>query len=457
MNPFENTLEQLKSHFDSGLTRPLSWRLNQLQQLQRFLTENEKSLLQALKSDLNKHASEARLTELQFLKSDIKQTIKALPKWSKTRKVGNPLLAWPAKSQLVPEPLGVVLILGAWNYPLQLLLAPLIAAIAAGNCAVIKPSEHSTATSDILTRRLPGYLDNAAIKIVTGAVAESQQLTALPFDHIFYTGGENAAKAIMASAAENLTPVTLELGGKSPAVVLADAPIRVTARRIVWGKFLNAGQTCIAPDYVLVEDSVKDQLIAAMQQELISFYSEEAKHSSDYGRIIHQAHWHRLTQMLKGENVVIGGDSDKSERYISPTIVDGVKDDSALMQEEIFGPILPVITIRSAADAIEKIRHHPKPLALYVFSNNQRLLDLFTQQVSAGNVCYNDTLMFMLNDELPFGGVGRSGMGRYHGKWGFDTFSHLKPVMRRSFRFDVALRYPPYSKLKDKILSWFSH
>ncbi|WP_322406176.1 aldehyde dehydrogenase family protein [Idiomarina sp. PL1-037] len=457
MNPFENTLEQLKSHFDSGLTRPLSWRLNQLQQLQRFLTENEKSLLQALKSDLNKHASEARLTELQFLKSDIKQTIKALPKWSKTRKVGNPLLAWPAKSQLVPEPLGVVLILGAWNYPLQLLLAPLIAAIAAGNCAVIKPSEHSTATSDILTRRLPGYLDNAAIKIVTGAVAESQQLTALPFDHIFYTGGENAAKAIMASAAENLTPVTLELGGKSPAVVLADAPIRVTARRIVWGKFLNAGQTCIAPDYVLVEDSVKDQLIAAMQQELISFYSEEAKHSSDYGRIIHQAHWHRLTQMLEGENVVIGGDSDKSERYISPTIVDGVKDDSALMQEEIFGPILPVITIRSAVDAIEKIRHHPKPLALYVFSNNQRLLDLFTQQVSAGNVCYNDTLMFMLNDELPFGGVGRSGMGRYHGKWGFDTFSHLKPVMRRSFRFDVALRYPPYSKLKDKILSWFSH
>ncbi|WP_404397178.1 aldehyde dehydrogenase family protein [Idiomarina loihiensis] len=457
MNPFENTLEQLKSHFDSGLTRPLSWRLNQLQQLQRFLTENEKSLLQALKSDLNKHASEARLTELQFLKSDIKQTIKALPKWSKTRKVGNPLLAWPAKSQLVPEPLGVVLILGAWNYPLQLFLAPLIAAIAAGNCAVIKPSEHSTATSDILTRRLPGYLDNAAIKIVTGAVAESQQLTALPFDHIFYTGGENAAKAIMASAAENLTPVTLELGGKSPAVVLADAPIRVTARRIVWGKFLNAGQTCIAPDYVLVEDSVKDQLIAAMQQELISFYSEEAKHSSDYGRIIHQAHWHRLTQMLEGENVVIGGDSDKSERYISPTIVDGVKDDSALMQEEIFGPILPVITIRSAVDAIEKIRHHPKPLALYVFSNNQRLLDLFTQQVSAGNVCYNDTLMFMLNDELPFGGVGRSGMGRYHGKWGFDTFSHLKPVMRRSFRFDVALRYPPYSKLKDKILSWFSH
>lgn len=457
MNPSENTLKQLKSHFDSGLTRPLSWRLNQLQQLQRFLTENEKPLLQALKSDLNKHPSEARLTELQFLQSDIKQTIKALPKWSKRRKVGNPLLAWPAKSQLVPEPLGIVLILGAWNYPLQLLLAPLIAAIAAGNCAVIKPSEHATATADLLARQLPDYLDNAAIKIVTGAVAESQQLTALPFDHIFYTGGENAAKAIMAAAAGNLTPVTLELGGKSPAVVLADAPIRVTARRIVWGKFLNAGQTCIAPDYVLVEDSVKEQLIAAIREELIQFYGEDPQLSSDYGRIINQAHWHRLTQMLAGENLVVGGDSDKSERYISPTIVDGVKDGSALMQEEIFGPILPVITIKSAADAIEEIRRHPKPLALYVFSNNQRLLDLFTQKVPAGNVCYNDTLMFMLNDELPFGGVGRSGMGRYHGKWGFDTFSHLKPVMKRSFRFDVALRYPPYSKLKDKILSWFSH
>ena len=457
MNPFENTLKQLKSHFDSGLTRPLSWRLNQLQQLQRFLTENEKSLLQALKSDLNKHPSEARLTELQFLQSDIKQTIKALPKWSKPRKVSNPLLAWPAKSQLVPEPLGAVLILGAWNYPLQLLLAPLIAAIAAGNCAVIKPSEHATATADLLAHQLPDYLDNAAIKLVTGSVTESQQLTALPFDHIFYTGGENAAKAIMASAAENLTPVTLELGGKSPAVVLADAPIQVAARRIIWGKFLNAGQTCIAPDYVLVEDSVKEPLIAAMQHELISFYDEDPQHSSDYGRIIHQQHWQRLTQMLEGENVVVGGDSDKSERYIAPTIVDGVKDGSALMQEEIFGPILPVITIKSAADAIEEIRRHPKPLALYVFSNNQRLLDLFTQQVSAGNVCYNDTLMFMLNDELPFGGVGRSGMGRYHGKWGFDTFSHLKPVMTRSFRFDVVLRYPPYSKLKDKILSWFSH
>ena len=457
MNPFENTLKQLQSHFDSGLTRPLSWRLNQLKQLQRFLTENEKSLLQALKSDLNKHPSEARLTELQFLQSDIKQTIKALPKWSKPRKVGNPLLAWPATSQLIPEPLGAVLILGAWNYPLQLLLAPLIAAIAAGNCAVIKPSEHATATADLLARRLPDYLDNAAIKLVTGSVTESQQLTALPFDHIFYTGGENAAKAIMASAAENLTPVTLELGGKSPAVVLADAPIQVAARRIIWGKFLNAGQTCIAPDYVLVEDSVKEPLIAAMQQELISFYGEDPQHSSDYGRIIHQQHWQRLTQMLEGENVVVGGDSDKSERYIAPTIVDGVKDGSALMQEEIFGPILPIITIKSAADAIEEIRLHPKPLALYVFSNNQRLLDLFTQQVSAGNVCYNDTLMFMLNDELPFGGVGRSGMGRYHGKWGFDTFSHLKPVMKRSFRFDVALHYPPYNKLKDKILSWFSH
>lgn len=457
MSPFENTLKQLKSHFDSGLTRPLSWRLNQLQQLQRFLTENEKSLLQALKSDLNKHPSEARLTELQFLQSDIKQTIKSLPKWSKPRKVGNPLLTWPAKSQLVPEPLGIVLILGAWNYPLQLLLAPLIAAIAAGNCAVIKPSEHATATADLLARQLPDYLDNAAIKIVTGAVAESQQLTALPFDHIFYTGGENAAKAIMAAAAGNLTPVTLELGGKSPAVILADAPIQVAARRIIWGKFLNAGQTCIAPDYVLVEDSVKEPLIAAMQQELISFYGEDPQHSSDYGRIIHRQHWQRLTQMLEGENVIIGGDSDKSERYIAPTIVDGVKDGSALMQEEIFGPILPIITIKSAADAIEEIRRHPKPLALYAFSNNQRLLDLFTQQVSAGNVCYNDTLMFMLNDELPFGGVGRSGMGRYHGKWGFDTFSHLKPVMKRSFRFDVALRYPPYNKLKDKILSWFSH
>lgn len=456
MSPQLAALEPLKQTFNSGLTRPLSWRKKQLNQLAQFLIAHEKDLLNALYSDLGKCSSESQLTEIQFLKTDIKHTLKALPKWTKPTKVGNPMLTWPAKSTLVPEPLGVVLVLGAWNYPLQLTLAPVIAAIAAGNCAVIKPSEHAPATAEIFEKHLVNYLDSAAFKIVTGDVNVAQQLTEQPFDHIFYTGGSNAAKAIMAAAAQNLTPVTLELGGKSPAVVLSDADITVAARRIVWGKYLNAGQTCIAPDYLLVEESIKERFINALRNQISQFYGEEPQQSSDYGRIIHEQHWRRLAQMLDNESVVIGGDLDKHDRYIAPTVIDNVTTDSPLMQEEIFGPLLPVVSVKSVTEAIDIISSKPKPLALYVFSKDQRLQKHFTQRVSAGNVCYNDTLMFMLNDKLPFGGVGQSGMGRYHGKWGFDTFSHLKPVMIRSFRFDVALRYPPYSKLKDKVLSWFA-
>ncbi len=366
------------------------------------------------------------------------------------------MLAWPAKSELVPEPLGTVLILGAWNYPVQLLLAPLIAAIAAGNCAIIKPSEHASEVATVIARHLPDYLDSSAFKIVTGDVQVSAELTQLPFDHIFYTGGENAARSILAAAAPNLTPVTLELGGKSPAVVMADCDLAVTARRIVWGKFLNAGQTCIAPDYLLVESSVQDQLINALKRAITEFYGDEPQHSDDYGRIIHSQHHQRLVGLLEGQAIAFGGDSSGKDNYLSPTLVTNVANDHPLMTDEIFGPILPIVPIDSANQAIEIINAKPKPLALYAFSKNQRTLSQFTRHIAAGNVCYNDTLMFMLNDEMPFGGVGRSGMGRYHGKFGFDTFSHLKPVMTRRFILDVALRYPPYSKLKDKLLSWFS-
>lgn len=454
MSAADAHFESLKNHFGSGLTRPLSWRLQQLKQLGSFLNDHEHALLQALHSDLGKHAAEAQLTELQFLRSDITATLNTLPRWYKPQKVRNPFLTWPAKSWLIPEPLGVVLILGAWNYPLQLLLAPMIAAVAAGNCVLLKPSEHAPATADVLLHHLPDYLDNAAIKLITGTAEQARKLTAMPFDHIFYTGGEAAAKSILAAAAEHLTPVTLELGGKSPAVVLADAPVQLSARRIVWGKFMNAGQTCIAPDYVLVEEHIKAEFIDALKQEITAFYGKDPQTSNAYGRIIHDAHWQRLVQLLDNEHLVTGGQSDRTTRYLAPTIVDGVTEHSPLMKEEIFGPILPVIGIQSVAEAIERIHHRPKPLALYVFSKQPRRLKRFTQQVSAGNVCYNDTLMFMLNHKLPFGGVGKSGIGRYHGRWGFDTFSHLKPIMHRSFRFDVPLRYPPFSQWKSKVLAW---
>lgn len=456
MNTWHNLLNELNQTYNTGLTRPVAWRRQQLQQLRQFLVEQENALLDALQKDLGKHPSEARLTELQFLLTDIKHTLKNIKSWTKPRTVGTPLLAWPAKSQLVPEPLGTVLILGAWNYPVQLLLAPLVAAIAAGNCAVIKPSEHASNVAAVMNKYLPDYLDNAAFRVVTGDIEVSAELTQLPFDHIFYTGGENAARSILAAAAPNLTPVTLELGGKSPAVVMADCDLTVTARRIVWGKFLNAGQTCIAPDYVLVDASIHDALVDALKQAITEFYGDEPQHSDDYGRIIHAQHHQRLVELLEGQTVAFGGDFSGKDNYLSPTLVTQVAADHALMTDEIFGPILPIIAIQSAHQAIEMINAKPKPLALYVFSKSQRVLNHFTEQVAAGNVCYNDTLMFMLNDELPFGGVGRSGMGRYHGKFGFDTFSHLKPVMTRRFILDIALRYPPYSKLKDKVLSWFS-
>lgn len=456
MNTCKNTLDELNQTYHTGLTRPVSWRKQQLNQLGQFLTEQEQALLQALQKDLGKHPSEARLTELQFLQTDIKHTLSNLKTWSRPRTVSTPLLAWPAKSQLVPEPLGTVLILGAWNYPVQLLLAPLIAAIAAGNCAIIKPSEHAAEVASVISKYLPDYLDNAAFRVITGDVKVSAELTELPFDHIFYTGGENAARSILAAAAPNLTPVTLELGGKSPAVVMSDCDLTVTARRIVWGKFLNAGQTCIAPDYILVESSIRDGLIEAMKGAITEFYGEDPQHSDDYGRIIHSQHHQRLVNLLDGQNVVAGGDSSGKDNYLAPTLVTDVAPDHSLMTDEIFGPILPIVAVESTHQAIDFIKAKPKPLALYVFSKSRRVLNQFTQQVAAGNVCYNDTLMFMLNDELPFGGVGRSGMGRYHGKYGFETFSHLKPVMTRRFIFDVVLRYPPYSRLKDKVLSWFS-
>ena len=457
MNTWQQLLNELNNTYDTGLTRPVTWRKHQLNQLRLFLLEQHQQLLDALQQDLGKHPSEARLTELQFLLTDIKHTLRNINSWSRPRRVGTPLLAWPARSELVPEPLGTVLILGAWNYPVQLLLAPLIAALAAGNCAVIKPSEHAPTVADVIARHLPDYLDSSAFHVVTGDVEVSAALTALPFDHIFYTGGETAARAILAAAAPNLTPVTLELGGKSPAVVMSDCDLKVTARRIVWGKFLNAGQTCIAPDYVLVEDTIKAPLIDALKAAITEFYGEEPQHSDDYGRIIHDQHYQRLVSMLDGQTIVYGGDRSARDKYIAPTLVDGIAEQSdALAQDEIFGPILPIVSVNSVNQAIETINAKPKPLALYVFSKNKRTLKQFTQRVSAGNVCYNDTLMFMLNDEMPFGGVGRSGVGRYHGKFGFATFSHLKPVMTRRFIFDIAVRYPPYRRLKDKVLSWFS-
>ncbi len=449
-------MQRLRHSYISGLTRPLSWRINQLKQLQLMLEEHENDLLKALESDLGKSKAEGWLTELGYLNSDIDYTCKHLRKWMRGKRVSQPLMAWPGKSFLHPEPLGVVLIIGAWNYPLQLLLSPLVAALAAGNCAVVKPSELAPRTADIIAKLLPDYLANEAVQVVTGGAEVAQELLAQRFDHIMYTGGGRVGRIVMEAAAKHLTPVTLELGGKSPAVVLDDADIKTAARRIAWGKWLNAGQTCIAPDYVLVADSRRDEFIAALKQAVEDFYGTDASDANDYGRIVNEQHWQRLVGYLEQGTVVHGGDHDRQQRFLAPTILTEVAVDSPVMEEEIFGPILPVLSVPNLASAVEFIRERDKPLALYGFSASKRALQQLTEQTHAGNQCNNDTLMFMLNPELPFGGVGPSGMGRYHGKFGFDTFSHQKAVMQRPFWFDPKFRYPPYTSFKQKLLRWFS-
>lgn len=449
-------MKRLRHSYVSGLTRPHSWRIKQLKQLALLLETHESELLEALHSDLGKSAAEGWLTELGYLTTDIEHTCKHLRKWMKPTRVSQPLMAWPGKSFLHPEPLGVVLIIGAWNYPLQLLLSPMIAALAAGNCVILKPSELAPATADLMARLLPDYLANEAVQVVNGGAEVAQQLLEQRFDHIMYTGGGRVGRIVMKAAAEHLTPVTLELGGKSPAVVLADADLKISARRIAWGKWLNAGQTCIAPDYVLVDESVKEPFLAALREAIEDFFGPEPGSAEDYGRIVNEQHWQRLVDYLEHGTINHGGEFDRQLRYIEPTVLTDVAVDSPVMQEEIFGPILPVLTVPNLASAIEFIRERDKPLALYGFSGSSRSLQQLTEQTHAGNQCSNDTLMFMLNPKLPFGGVGPSGMGRYHGKFGFDTFSHQKAVMERPFWFDPKFRYPPYTSFKQKLLRWFS-
>ncbi|WP_273021394.1 aldehyde dehydrogenase family protein [Rheinheimera sp.] len=447
-----SVFERLQQSYVLGKTKTYAWRKAQLEALQRMLSENEAAFVEALNTDLGKSEAEAFTTEIGFLLSDIQHTKKHLRQWMKARKVSTPLVAQPARSSLQPEPLGTVLILGAWNYPVQLTLAPYVAALAAGNCALLKPSELAPASSALMASLIPKYLDGDAVAVVEGDKDVASELLSFPFDHIFYTGGEAVGKIVMTAAAQNLTPVTLELGGKSPCVVDANTDIATTARRIVWGKWTNAGQTCIAPDYVLVERSCADALIDKLGKEITRQFGNQPLQSKDYGRIVNERHLARLKQYTEGHEIVIGGQLDEAQMKLAPTVILNPDIDTPVMQEEIFGPVLPVIEVSSVSEAIDFIKRRHKPLAAYLFSESQSIQQQFVDEVSAGSVCINDTMMFMANPQLPFGGVGNSGIGRYHGKFGFDTFSHLKSVMKRSFWFDVAIRYAPSSARKRFLL-----
>lgn len=445
---YSSIFSLLKSGFNTDKTRSIQWRKKQLQSLSSLLTEHQQEIQEALFQDLGKGETESWTAEVGYLLSELRHTVKHLDAWADLRHVSTPMAAQPGRSYLQPEPLGVVLIIGAWNYPVQLLLAPLIAALAAGNCAVLKPSELAPACSSLMTRLIPQYLEQDTVAVVEGGKSETQGLLSLAWDHVFYTGGEQVGKIVMRAAAQHLTPVTLELGGKSPCVIDASCNLKVTARRLVWGKWMNCGQTCIAPDYVLVDKHQVTALIDALKEEIHRQYGKTPLSSKDYGQIIHQRHYNRLCELLHEQDVVFGGERLPEQRKLAPTIVINPDLKSPLMQEEIFGPILPIVVLENIEDSIAFIRYRQKPLALYVFSEDHDFRERLLSKTSAGSVCVNDTMMFMTNPALPFGGVGTSGMGRYHGKFGFDTFSHLKAVMVKSSKFDVKARYAPYSRWK---------
>ena len=448
-------IDAARSAYEAGTTTPYDWRVRTLERLRTLLEEREERLLDALAADFGKPRTEAWLTEIGFTIGDINHTLANLPGWMRPERVPTPVAFKPGTSHIVSEPVGVVCVIAPWNYPVQLLLVPVVAAIAAGNAVVAKPSELAPNTAAELVDLLDALRDPAVVA-VQGGVAETTELLAQRFDHILYTGNSRVARIVMRAAAEHLTPVTLELGGKSPAIVSRHANVKVATKRIAWGKFVNAGQTCIAPDYVLVERPVHDELVKAIGEAVTEFYGSDPQASSDFTRIVNQPHFHRLEKLLHDGTVAVGGTSDADTRYIAPTVLTGITRDDQVMHEEIFGPILPVIAVDSLAEAVEFVNvgsaQGDKPLALYTFSEHDAENDAVLAGATSGGACVNGTLLHISNPHLPFGGVGESGTGAYHGKFGFDTFSHHRSVHSRSTKLDPALMYPPYTAKKAKLL-----
>lgn len=445
-------LERLRASFSSGRTRPLAWRLAQLAALAHLLEECEPQICQAIRKDLGRSEIETRLVETLLLRREIQFAQKHLRQWMRPERLRTPWLLQPSAARIYREPFGVALILGPWNYPLQRVLVPLVGALAAGNCAVIKPSELASATSSLLAAILPRYLDPACVQIVEGGPSESAALLAERFDCIFYTGNSRVGRIVMEAAAKHLTPVTLELGGKNPCIVDRTANLRSAARRIVWGKLLNAGQVCVAPDYVLVEKSAETALLTHMAAAIEEFYGHDPRRSPDYARIVNQQHFRRLVRLLDGGHIFAGGQACEEELYLAPTILTQTPADAPIMQEEIFGPILPVLPVKSVDEAIALINEREKPLALYLFTEDPRVRRQVIDSTSSGTLAVNYPCVQAAIPGLPFGGVGTSGMGACHGKAGFEAFSHRKSVFLKSSWPDPNLAYPPLSKLKERII-----
>ena len=449
---------ELRAAHATGLTRPVAFRLDQLRRMVRMFEECESAFAAALHSDLGKPDIETYASEIALSVTELKLMLDKLERWAAPESVSVPLTLRPGKAWVQREPKGVVLVIAPWNYPLQLSLLPLATAVAAGNSVVLKPSELAPATARAMRDIVPRYLDERIVRIVEGGVPETTALLEQRWDHIFYTGNATVGRIVMRAAAEHLTPVTLELGGKSPAIVASDAKLKVAARRIVWGKFFNAGQTCVAPDHVLVHRDVHGELVGHMVEAVNEFYGDEPERSPDYARIVNERHFERLSALLDGggfERVAVGGRRDASTRYIAPTILDDVSLDAPLMREEIFGPLLPVVVVDDLDAALDVVNGAEKPLSLYLFTEDDATAERVVRDTSAGGMCINHTILHLSAPNLPFGGVGESGMGSYHGKWGFDELSHLKSVLKRPTSFDPPVAYPPFGEWKKKMVRKF--
>lgn len=446
---FKTIINKQHQFFYSGKTLPISFRLQQLKKLKTLLQTYEPQIVKALKKDLNKADTEAVLHEILLVYSEIDHMIKQLPKWARPKKVHTPFPAlWPGRSSIYLEPYGCVLIIAPWNYPFMLVMSPLVGAIGAGNCAIIKPSELATHTEVIITKIINEHFPSEYLHAIKAGPEEVSQLLQEKFDFIFFTGGTKIGKIIMEAAAKNLTPVTLELGGKSPCIVDQTADLDFTARRIIWGKFINAGQTCIAPDFLYVPAACKEVLVNKLKKVIHNFYGDDPQKSPSYGRIINKKHFERLIHLMHQGNIVIGGQTHADSLYISPTLIDGITWQDSIMQEEIFGPLLPILTYEKLEEVVDTLKQHPKPLALYLFTKSKETETQILTHVSFGGGCINDCLLHIANLNLPFGGVGSSGFGNYHGQYSFETFSHRKSVYKKTLLIDIKVEYPPYTNRK---------
>ncbi len=451
---FDDVQSLLRSGQEAGVIRSTASRKTALRAVLAMLEEHEEDFIEALRSDLRRPRVESLLADVASVKAEIKFALKHVASWQRGTFTLPPMAAQPSLGRVLPEPRGMVLIIAPWNYPIQLSIAPLVGALAAGNSVLLKPSELAPASSALLARLIPQYLDPQVVQVVEGGVKVSTELLAMKWDHIFFTGSTRVGRVVMQAAAQHLTPVTLELGGKSPAIVAADADLAIAARRILWGKFLNAGQTCIAPDYVLVAEPVRDEFVAQLRNAADEFFAGTPADAADFGRIVNRSHFDRIAELIDtaGGTVALGGQRNPESCVIEPTVIVDPDVAAPILDEEIFGPVLPVVTIDSVDQACAYIRERPKPLALYLFTGSRATKNFVLANTSSGGVCVNHVILHLGDPRLPFGGVGDSGMGAYHGKSGFDAMSHHKSVLYKPQRPDLRLIYPPYSKRTEKLL-----